>query len=50
MKVAVDGRKVLFYSLGKIKEYIEKNNYEGFDPYDGLTSPIFRLPVLGQTK
>ena len=44
------GRKVLFYSLGKIKEYIEKNNYEGFDPYDGLTSPIFRLPVFRSNK
>ena len=43
-------RKVLFYSLGKIKEYIEKNNYEGFDPYDGLTSPIFRLPVFRSNK
>ena len=43
-------RKVLFYSLGKIKEYIEKNNYEGFDPYDGLTSPYLGYLFLGQTK
>lgn len=44
------GRNEIFYSLGKIKEYIEKNNYEGFDPYDGLTSPIFRLPIFRSNK
>ena len=44
------GRNEIFYSLGKIKEYIEKNNYEGFDPYDGLTSPIFRLHIFRSNK
>ena len=27
-------------SLEKLREYIEKENFKGFDPYDGLNSRI----------
>jgi hypothetical protein len=32
--------------LLKLQHYIEKENYQGFDPYDALASPIFKLPFL----
>lgn len=37
-------------SLGRLQAYIEKNNYRGFDPYDALKSPFFRLPLLRSFK
>ena len=32
------------------ERYIVANGYRGFDPYDGLTSPLFRLPVLRSSR
>lgn len=37
-------------SLEKLVSYIEKENYRGYDPYDGLMSPLFKLPVLRSNK
>lgn len=37
-------------SLEKLKAYIETYNYRGYDPYDGLKSPIFSIPVLRTNK
>jgi rhamnogalacturonyl hydrolase YesR len=37
-------------SFFKLKDYIEKNNYKGHDPYDALTSPLFDLPILKSQK
>lgn len=39
-----------YNSLFKLKKYIEKENYRGYDPYDGLTSPLFKLPFLRANK
>lgn len=36
--------------LSKLQAYIEKNNYRGYDPYDGLMSPFFKLPILKSNK
>lgn len=33
-------------SIFILQTYIEKEDYSGFDPYDGLKSPIFNLPIL----
>ena len=33
-------------SLLLVKQFIERNDYHGYDPYDGLTSPFFNLPVI----
>ena len=31
-------------------EYIETENYRGYDPYDALKSPLFKLPLLRSWK
>lgn len=33
-------------SLLSLEQYIRAQDYTGYDPYDALTSPLFRLPVL----
>ncbi|MFV2016034.1 MAG: delta-aminolevulinic acid dehydratase, partial [Candidatus Heimdallarchaeota archaeon] len=33
-----------------LKTYIENNDYRGYDPYDGLQAPIFKLPFLRSNK
>lgn len=37
-------------SLYKLKGYIEKEGYTGYDPYDALKSPLFKLPILKSNK
>ncbi|MFB6317443.1 pectate lyase [Saccharicrinis sp. FJH54] len=37
-------------ALLKLKNYIESQNYRGYDPYDALNSPLFKLPVLKSNK
>ena len=37
-------------SLNKLKQYIEENSYKGYDPYDALKSPFFKLPILRSNK
>jgi hypothetical protein len=33
-------------SLDRTEAFIRTEGYRGYDPYDGLDSPLFRLPVL----
>lgn len=37
-------------SILKLERYIVKEDYKGYDPYDSLMSPLFRLPVLKSNK
>ncbi len=37
-------------SLNLLREYIENENYRGFDPYDALNSPVFQLPLFQSNK
>ena len=37
-------------ALLRLLNYIESQNYSGYDPYDALKSPLFRLPVLKDSK
>lgn len=37
-------------SLDKLTVYIEQEAYKGFDPYDALKSPLFKLPVFKSNK
>ncbi|MGE0568921.1 MAG: delta-aminolevulinic acid dehydratase [Bacteroidia bacterium] len=37
-------------SLNRLINYIEQEEYKGFDPYDGLKSPFYKLPVLKSNK
>lgn len=41
---------IIYESLRKLEEYILKEKYRGYDPYDGLMSPVFKLPVLKSNK
>jgi hypothetical protein len=33
-----------------LEKFIEENNYKGYDPYDILKSPFFKLPILKKNK
>jgi hypothetical protein len=37
-------------SLDKLEAYLVGQRYRGWDPYDALMSPLFRLPVLRSSK
>ena len=41
---------ILSDSLSRLISYIRDKNYRGYDPYDALRSPLFRLPVLRSNK
>lgn len=36
-------------SLFRLLDYMEKEGFKGYDPYDGLTSPLFNLPLLSSS-
>jgi hypothetical protein len=40
----------ILLSLATLESYILKENFKGYDPYDGLMSPIFKLPILRNNK
>lgn len=40
----------LTVSLDRTETLIQAEGYRGYDPYDGLESPIFRLPVLNRAR
>jgi len=42
--------KVISDSLNKLILYIENQDYKGFDPYDALKSPLFKLPFFRTNK
>lgn len=33
-------------SLFLLLRHMEQEEFKGYDPYDGLTSPLFKLPLL----
>lgn len=37
-------------AYSKLMEYIEDNNYKGYDPYDALNAPLFKLPFFKTNK
>ena len=42
--------KVISKSLSHLENYILNNKYNGYDRYDGLTSPLFKLLVFKNRK
>jgi hypothetical protein len=40
----------LLSGFERLVHYIESEDYSGYDPYDGLRSPLFRLPLLRTNK
>ncbi len=43
-------RDEILSGFERLVNYIEAEDYCGYDPYDGLKSPIFRLPLLRTHK
>jgi len=37
-------------SLSRLETYLVAQRFRGWDPYDALTSPLFRLPLLRSSK
>ncbi|MGD8413694.1 MAG: hypothetical protein PVF33_05650 [Candidatus Latescibacterota bacterium] len=37
-------------ALNRTERFIEAEQCRGYDPYDGLTSPLFRLPVMRSVR
>ena len=37
-------------SLGRLEAYIVRERLRGYDPYDALSSPLFRLPLLRSSR
>ncbi|MGH8514873.1 MAG: delta-aminolevulinic acid dehydratase, partial [Gammaproteobacteria bacterium] len=37
-------------SLDRLEAYLEAERFRGYDPYDALSSPLFRLPVLRSSR
>jgi hypothetical protein len=47
---SVDTRLAIRASLDRLDAYLSRERLRGYDPYDGLTSPLFRLPVLRSAR
>lgn len=43
-------RDFLKNSVFKTEEYITREKFQGYDPYDALLSPLFKLPVFNSQK
>lgn len=41
---------IVIESTLRLLDYIESEEYKGYDPYDALKSPLFMLPVLRSNK
>ena len=37
-------------TLDTLEDHLETERFRGYDPYDALTSPLFRLPVFRSSK
>ncbi len=42
--------QVIDNSIAQLLSYIEQEQYKGYDPYDGLKSPLFKLPFFKSNK
>ena len=40
----------IYNSLHSLQKYIEHENYRGWDPYDALSSPLFKIPLFKSNK
>lgn len=41
---------LILEAISSLEKYISDNDFKGHDPYDGLMSPLFRLPVLKSNR
>ena len=49
-QIDADQSRLIEESLNKLQSYIEKENYKGWDPYDALSSPLFKFPFFRTNK
>jgi len=42
--------EVIEPAFKRLRNYIEAEDFGGYDPYDGLMSPLFKLPLLRSSK
>jgi len=47
---AADVEGSIAQSLNRLEAHLEAERFRGYDPYDALTSPLSRLPVLRSSK
>ncbi len=50
MQVSREDELKLCEPIEKLEKYIISEGYEGYDPFDALMSPIFKLPVFKSNK
>ena len=43
-------QQILSSSLERLQSFIEREHFKGYDPYDALKSPLFRLPFFKSNK
>ncbi len=47
----MNNAKIIETGFEKLKEYCEKQNFKGYDPYDGLNSKLFNsLPLIANNR
>jgi len=46
----MDASKTIEAATYRLRKYIESHHYRGYDPYDALKSPLFKLPLLNKNK
>lgn len=42
--------EIIIKSFNKLKDYCETNDFKGWDPYDGLNSPIINFKIFSESK
>src|SRR5687768_6402652 len=49
--ILMDHFKIIESGFNKLKDYCEKENFKGYDPYDGLNSKVFSsIPVISHNR
>ena len=46
----MDASTTIEAATSRLRKYIESHHYKGYDPYDALKSPLFKLPLLNKNK
>lgn len=46
----MDASRTIEAATSQLRKYIEAHRYKGYDPYDALKSPLFKLPLLNKNK
>src|ERR1035438_8509576 len=47
--VRSEAKQQIYNSIGRLSEWLERNDYRGYDTFDGLSSPLLR-PLTFNSK